>query len=77
MTLTPIAERLAMELTLPDFTDLDLSRLGFKHPTFRLRGQCSNLLSHNALLFICVGLESCRDNGPNERLRLNSHVDGG
>ena len=35
--LTPIDERLAVELSLPG-----LSRLGFEHPTFRLRGQRSN-----------------------------------
>ena len=28
------------------FYDLGMSRLGFEHPTFRLRGQCSNPLRH-------------------------------
>ena len=46
MTLTPYAERLAMELSLPVFYDLGLSRLGFEHQTFRLRGQRSNPLCH-------------------------------
>ena len=41
MTLTPIAERLAVELSL-----LGLSRLGFEQLTFRLRGERSNLLRH-------------------------------
>ena len=36
VTLTPIAERLAVELSLPVFTT-GLSRLGFEHLTFRLR----------------------------------------
>ena len=44
MTLTPIAERLAVELSLPVFTTL--SRLGFGHPTFRLRGQRSDPMRH-------------------------------
>ena len=41
--LTPIAERLAVELSLPVFT-LGLSRLEFKLPSFRLRGERSNPL---------------------------------
>ena len=45
MTLTPIAERLAVELSLP-FYDLGLSRLGFECPTFRLRGERFNRLRH-------------------------------
>ena len=40
VTLTPIAERLAVKLCHY------LSRLGFEHPTFRLRGQRSNPLRH-------------------------------
>ena len=44
MTLTLIAERLAVELFLPCFYDLGLSRLGLVHPTFRLRGERSNPL---------------------------------
>ena len=40
MTLTFIAERLAVDLSLSGFFfDLGPSRLGFEHPTFRLRGQ--------------------------------------
>ena len=48
VTLTPIAERLAVELSLLTtyFYDLGLSRLRFEHPNFRLRGQCSNPLRH-------------------------------
>ena len=46
VTLTPIDERLAVEQSLPYFYDLGLSRLGFEHPTFRLRGDCSNPLRH-------------------------------
>ena len=30
------SERLAVELSLPCFNDVGLSRLGFEHPTFRL-----------------------------------------
>ena len=45
LTLTPIAERLAVELSLPVY-DLGLSRLRFEHSTFRLRGQRCNLLRH-------------------------------
>ena len=38
VTLTPIAERLAAELLLPVFTTSSV-RLGFEHPTFRMRGE--------------------------------------
>ena len=31
VTLTPIAERLPVELSLPVFNDIGLSRLGFEH----------------------------------------------
>ena len=41
VTLTIIAERLAVELSLPV-----LSQLGFEHPTFRLRGLGFNLLPY-------------------------------
>ena len=46
VTLTPIAERLAGELSLSVFYDLSLSRMGFEHPTLRLRSKRSNLLRH-------------------------------
>ena len=45
MTLTPIAERLAVELSLPVLTT-GLSRLRFEHQTFRLRGERSIPLRH-------------------------------
>ena len=45
VTLTPVAELLAMELSLPNFTS-GLSRLGSEHPTFRVRGERSIQLSH-------------------------------
>ena len=45
VTLTPIAERLAVELSLPVLTT-GLSRLRFEHQTFRLRGERSNPLRH-------------------------------
>ena len=45
VTLIPIAERLAVELSLPVY-QLDMSWLGFEHPTFRLRGERSNRLRH-------------------------------
>ena len=35
------------------FYDLGLSRRGFEHPTFRLRGQRSNPLRHNRCLGLC------------------------
>ena len=41
MALTPIAERLAVKLSLPG-----LPRLGFEHQTFRFRGDRSNRLRH-------------------------------
>ena len=41
MTLTPIAERLAVKLY-----DLRLSRLGFEHQTLRLRDERSKPLRH-------------------------------
>ena len=46
MTLTPVAERLAVELSLPVFT-----QLGFEHPTFHLRGERSNWLRHRRGLY--------------------------
>ena len=33
------------------FYNLGLSRLGFEHPTFRLRGECSNLLPKRRVHF--------------------------
>ena len=48
MTLTPIAEPLAMELSLPVFNDLSQSRLGFKHPTFCMQGERSYQLRHHS-----------------------------
>ena len=63
MTLTPIAERLAGELSLSVFYDLSLSRMGFEHPTLRLRGQRFNKLLHRIffvflffVLFVCLFL---------------------
>ena len=44
MTLTPIAKRLAVEMSLPDS---GLSWLEFEHPTFRLRGELSNPMCHH------------------------------
>ena len=47
VTFTPIAERLAVELSVPGFFfDLLLSRLRFEHPAEGLRGQRSNPLYH-------------------------------
>ena len=47
MTLTPIAEHLALELSLPVFYDFGLSRLGFEYPNFRSRGPSPNPLRHH------------------------------
>ena len=41
-TLTPNAERLAVELSLPVLTNLDPKRLGFEHRTFQLQSERSN-----------------------------------
>ena len=41
VSLTPIFERLTVKLSLPVYYDWGLSRLGFEHPTFRMRGQGS------------------------------------
>ena len=46
VTLTPIVERLAVELPLFDFYDLGLSQLGFKHPNFHLQSQRSYQIRH-------------------------------
>ena len=48
VTLTPIAKRLAVELSLhvPSFFDLGLSRRGLGHPTVRLCGECFIQLCH-------------------------------
>ena len=43
VTLTPVGERLAVELSQSVFT-----AYGFKHPTFRLRDQRSNWLRHSS-----------------------------
>ena len=37
LTLTPVAERLAVELSLPFLATSGLSRLGFEHQTFLIR----------------------------------------
>ena len=44
--LTPNAERLTVELSLPVLTRF-LSQLEFEHRTFRLLGECSNPLWHH------------------------------
>ena len=44
VTLTPVAERLTVELSQSDLTTLGLSRLGFEHPIFRMRGERFNPL---------------------------------
>ena len=48
VTLTPVAEVLAVELSLPVLM-MGLSRTGFKHPTFRMRGERSNRLRHRSV----------------------------
>ena len=48
VTLTPNAECLAVDLSLPVIT---LSRLEFEHPTFRLQNERSNPLRHRRGLF--------------------------
>ena len=45
MTRTPIAERLAVDMSEPGFFYLGLLRMRFEHPTFRLRGKRSILLN--------------------------------
>ena len=45
VTITPVTERLTVELLLTVFT-FGLSRLKFEHQTFRMRGQRSNRLRH-------------------------------
>ena len=44
LTPTSNSKRLAVELSLPVLKDLDLSRLGFKHTTFRFQGERSSQL---------------------------------
>ena len=45
VTLTPIAQRFEMKLSLPTcFYDLGQSQLGFEHPTLCLRGERFNPL---------------------------------
>ena len=47
LTLTHVVERLAVDRSVTTcFYDLGLSRLGFEHPTFCIRGERSNRLSH-------------------------------
>ena len=52
LTLAQIAECLAVKLTLHVFT---MSRLGFEHPTFRLRSEHSNTMHHRR----CPHLGTC------------------
>ena len=47
VTLTPIAEHLAMQLSLPVFNDLGLWRLGFEPQNFRSLGESSNQLRNH------------------------------
>ena len=53
MTLTPVAEVLAVELSLPVLMT-GLSRTGFKHPTFHMWGDCATAVGNlvNKLLLI-------------------------
>ena len=60
MALTPIAERLAVELSLSLFNDIGLSRLGFEHTTFHLQCDCSkrphrhgNYLNESLPMHVC------------------------
>ena len=66
-TLTHNAEYLVVELSLPVYNKLGMSRLRFLHKTFRLGGEHSNPLRHrrgpdtfsdrglcNTLSFICL-----------------------
>ena len=46
VTLSPNAEHLAVELSLPIFYDKGLSRLGFEQKAFRFRGEPSNPLRY-------------------------------
>ena len=50
LTLTPVPEHLSVDMSLPFFNDLGLSRLGFEHPAFRLQGQP---LTHCATAAAC------------------------
>ena len=56
VTLTRIVELLAVELSLPVFYDLGLSRLGFGHRNLPLAGRTSNPLRHSCDR-LRVGLE--------------------
>ena len=53
MALTPVAVRLVVDLLQPVFQDLGLSRLGFKHSTFRMRGERSDLLRNRDDVLFC------------------------
>ena len=57
---THIAERLAVELSLPAFYDLGLLRLRFGHQTFRMRIECSNQLCHRR----CTAFDTLVTNKP-------------
>ena len=46
------------------FYDLRLPRLGFKHPTFRLRGERSNLLRHRRGHLLAKYIQVCSKAGP-------------
>ena len=52
--LTPVTERLALELSVPVFNDLGLSGKGFEHPTFRMQYERSNRLHHYLGLWLDV-----------------------
>ena len=84
VTLTPVAKRLAMELSLfLRLRSIGLSRLGFEHQTFHLRGQRSNRLRHRGgtckisyvnIQHTYVSMFTCnivkRDNYVDARLKL-------
>ena len=60
MTLKPVADRLALELSLSVRNDLGLLRLGFEHPASRLRGERSNPLHHRLGLTYHYGYRACK-----------------
>ena len=63
LTFIPIAEHLAVELSLPVFmTFYGLSRQGFEHPTFGLRGERFDPTALELLIIIKKRLRVVKSN---------------
>ena len=73
VTLAPVTEHLAVELSLPIFETLGFRSWEIEHPTFSMWGKCSNQLHHRCdrsklkyvCSFICISYISSYPYWPN------------